>query len=84
VESYGWIGWRLEYSDRGGYARDLTLKGKWMYSRQDVKDLIKMTEIGVLKLGDREAEKFALKIGKKGFEAAFNSSATGKGAIIVP
>jgi threonine dehydrogenase-like Zn-dependent dehydrogenase len=63
--------------------KDLTLKGKWMYSRQDVKDLIKMIEIGVLKL-NHKAEKFALEDWEKAFDAAANSTATGMAAIIVP
>lgn len=40
--------------------RDLQLKGKRMYSRQNIQDLIKMVEIGLLKLGGQKVDKFAL------------------------
>jgi len=64
--------------------RDLMLKGKWMYSRQDLKDLIKMIEIGVLKLGGQKVEKFSLEDWEKGFNAAAEYSGTDSGAVIVP
>jgi threonine dehydrogenase-like Zn-dependent dehydrogenase len=64
--------------------RDLMLKGKWMYSRQDVKDLIKMIEIGVLKLGGQKVEKFSLEDWEKGFNTAAEYSGTDSGAVIVP
>ena len=30
----------------------LTLKGKWMFEREDIKSMIKMVNSGVLKLGE--------------------------------
>lgn len=63
---------------------DLQLKGKWMYSRQDVKDLIKMVEIGLLKLGGQKVDRFALEDWEKGFNAAAEHSGGGGAAIIVP
>jgi threonine dehydrogenase-like Zn-dependent dehydrogenase len=63
---------------------DLMLKGKWMYFRQDVKDLIKMIEIGVLKLGGQKVDKFSLEDWKKGFNAAGEYSGTPGGAVIIP
>jgi threonine dehydrogenase-like Zn-dependent dehydrogenase len=83
VSFMGGLSGELNIPIRAIMHRNLTLKGKWMYSRQDVKDLIKMIEIGVLKL-DRKAEKFALEDWEKGFDAAAKSSVTGMGAIIVP
>ena len=69
--------------------KDLTLKGKWMYSRENVKELIKMTEVGVLKLagganGQVTAEKFKLDDWEKAFDAAAESAASGGKALIVP
>ncbi|KAF4627802.1 hypothetical protein G7Y89_g10345 [Cudoniella acicularis] len=48
--------------------RDLRIKGKWMYSRQNVLDLIKMVEVGVLKLGGQRVEKFKLEEWEMAFE----------------
>ena len=84
VSLMGGLKGELNIPIRAILQKDLMLKGKWMYSRQDVKDLIKLIEIGVLKLGDRKAEKFALEDWEKAFDAAFNSSATGAGAVLVP
>ncbi|KAE9365465.1 NAD(P)-binding protein [Stipitochalara longipes BDJ] len=84
VSLLGGLNGELNIPIRAILHRDLMLKGKWMYSRQDVRDMIKMIEIGVLKLGDRKAEKFALENWEQAFDAAFNSSATGTGAILVP
>lgn len=67
-------------------SRDLRIMGKWMYERRDVRDLIKMIEVGVLKLGGQVVEKFGLEEWEKGFErAAELGGVGGKGAaIIVP
>jgi threonine dehydrogenase-like Zn-dependent dehydrogenase len=45
---------------RAVVSKDLQLRGKWMYTHQDVKNLIKMIETGLLKLGGQKVEKFAL------------------------
>ncbi|KAH8591773.1 alcohol dehydrogenase [Bisporella sp. PMI_857] len=45
--------------------RNLQMKGKWVYSIQNIKDLIKMVEYGVLKLGDQKFERFAWRIGRR-------------------
>ena len=36
---------------------NMTIKGKWMYERSDVNDLIKMAETGKLRLGNKKAVK---------------------------
>ena len=70
--------------------RDLTLKGKWMYERQDVRDLIRMAEVGVLKLGGGEAcgqkviGKYALENWDKAFKAAKDNASSGGKALIMP
>lgn len=40
--------------------RDLTIKGKWMYERENGKELINMVEVGVLRLGGKSVRKFGL------------------------
>ena len=85
VSLMGGLKGELNIPIRAILQKDLMLKGKWMYSRQDVKDLIKLIEIGVLKLGDRKAEKFALEDWEKAFDAAaLDSSAIKAGAVLVP
>ncbi|KUJ09344.1 GroES-like protein [Mollisia scopiformis] len=67
-------------------SKDLRIRGKWMYERQDVRDLIKMIEVGVLKLGGQTVEKFGLDEWEAGFDKAVEFGGSGgKGsAIIVP
>jgi threonine dehydrogenase-like Zn-dependent dehydrogenase len=70
--------------------RDLTLKGKWMYSRQDVWDIIKMAQVGVLKLergggsSQRPIKKFGLEEWDEAFTAAAEGSGMGLKAVIIP
>jgi threonine dehydrogenase-like Zn-dependent dehydrogenase len=70
--------------------RDLTIKGKWMYSRQNVWDLIKMIEIGVLRLDKGKSsgkvfQKFELEDWSKAFDAAAaGASGMAAKALIVP
>jgi threonine dehydrogenase-like Zn-dependent dehydrogenase len=67
-------------------SRDLKIMGKWMYERQDVRDMIKMIEIGVLKLGGKEVETFGLEEWEKAFERAAELGGVGRrgATIIVP
>lgn len=67
-------------------SRDLKIMGKWMYERQDVRDMIKMIEIGVLRLGGKVVEKFGLEDWEKAFDRAAELGGVGqRGAtIIVP
>jgi threonine dehydrogenase-like Zn-dependent dehydrogenase len=68
--------------------RGLTLKGKWMYSRENVRDLIKMVEAGLLKLGEAGGQRFVGKYGleewKEAFDAAEALSGTEDFVVIVP
>jgi len=64
--------------------RDLVIRGKWMYSRQNVYDLIKMIEVGVLNLGGLKVEKFGLEEWEKGFDAAAGYVGGDELAVIVP
>jgi threonine dehydrogenase-like Zn-dependent dehydrogenase len=68
--------------------RDLQLKGKWMYSREDVRQLTRLVEVGQLRLGDGNGQemikKFALEDWHNAFEAAALSSGTETKAVIIP
>jgi threonine dehydrogenase-like Zn-dependent dehydrogenase len=64
--------------------RDLQMKGKWMYSRRNVWDLIKMIERGVLKLDEGEntkIQKFGLNKWSQAFDAAADKQMV---AVFVP
>ncbi len=68
--------------------RNLTLKGKWMFEREDLKSMIKMVEIGVLKLGEsaglRTVGKFKLEEWDKAFTAAEKNAGIGESTLITP
>ena len=64
---------------------DLTLKGKWMYSREDVGGLIKMVEAGVLRLDkEKVSGKFTLDEWEVAFQKAKEFSGSGLSSVIVP
>lgn len=65
-------------------SRDLQLRGKWMYSRQDVNNLIKMVKIGLLKMGEQKVDKFKLDDWEKGFNAVEEYAGSDRAALIVP
>ena len=66
----------------------LTLKGKWLFEREDTKTMIKMIENGVLKLsesaGMRIVGKFGLKDWDGAFTAAEKNAGIGEIALIMP
>ena len=59
-----------------------------MYSRDNVRDLIRLVEVGLLRLGDGTGHvnisKFALEDWKNAFDAAAAYSGSDKNAVIVP
>jgi len=67
---------------------NLTIKGKWMYDREQVLDLIKKIETGVLKLdkgdGQKPIKKFALEDWDEAFTAAAENSGMAAKVLIVP
>ena len=67
---------------------NLTLKGKWMFEREDIKSMIKMVESGVLKLGEsaglRIIGKFGLEDWDKAFTAAEKNAGMGETALLTP
>ncbi|KAF2100148.1 NAD(P)-binding protein [Rhizodiscina lignyota] len=68
--------------------RSIKLHGMFMYTRDDIKTLIGMAEIGVLKLtggsGGRVSGKFKLEEWEKAFDSAAEGQASGERAVITP
>jgi threonine dehydrogenase-like Zn-dependent dehydrogenase len=68
--------------------RDLKLKGKWMYPRDAVGELIKMVEIGLLKVGKpagfKVVGKFSLEEWDEAFTATEKNAGIGEQALICP
>lgn len=68
--------------------RDLSIRGKWMYDRQQVVDLIKMIETGMLKLdkgdGHRSVRTFKLEEWNEAFDVAAENAGMGVKAVIIP
>ena len=66
--------------------RNLTLKGKWMFEREDIKGMIKVVEKGVLKLGKsaglRTVDGFVLEDWDEAFTAAEKNAGMGESTII--
>ena len=67
---------------------NLQLKGKWMCERQDIVDLIKMIEVGVLRLdenaGVKVMGKFVLQEWQDAFSCAAANASVGMIAVINP
>ena len=67
---------------------NLQLRGKWMYEREDIKGLIKMVEIGVLKLGEGAGVRVVGKFGLEEWNEAFSKAEENAGVrtltVIVP
>ncbi len=53
---------------------NLTLKGKWMFEREDIKGMIKMVENGVLKLGKGGGMRIVGKLGLEDWDEAFTAA----------
>ena len=68
--------------------RNLTLKGKWMFEREDIKSMIKMVENGVMKLGESAGLKIVGKFGLEDWDDAFaaaeKNAAMGETVVITP
>ena len=67
---------------------NLTLKGKWMFEREDIKSMIKMVGNGVMKLGGsagfRIVGRFGLDDWDKAFTAAEKNAGLGEFVVITP
>jgi D-arabinose 1-dehydrogenase-like Zn-dependent alcohol dehydrogenase len=65
--------------------RNLLIKGTWMYPREYVPELIKMIELGILRLGQgRKCGRFGLKEWKKAFDCAAENAGIGALTLIAP
>ena len=68
--------------------KNLTIRGQFMYEREDVRGIIKLVEAGVLKLGKSAGQEvvgqFPLEEWQKAFEAAANNPETGKIVLLTP
>lgn len=69
-------------------SKNLQLKGKWMYEQQDIGALIKMVEVGVLKLGEgagvKVVDQFGLDEWDKAFTAAAENTGMGMSVLLRP
>lgn len=67
---------------------DLTLKGKWMFGRDEVLALIKMVETGVLKIGARggveSVKAFGFGDWKEAFDTASENARWNAGVVMLP
>ncbi|KAI8629965.1 GroES-like protein [Xylariaceae sp. FL1651] len=65
--------------------KSLEIKGKWMYTRPEIRNLIKMVEMGTLKIGKAAGHEVNGKFRLEDYEAAFATAAkhTGWGTHVV-
>ena len=67
---------------------NLTMKGKWMYEREDIKGLLKLVETGMLKIGERGGVqlvgRFGLEEWEKAFTVAEENGVVGKFVVLAP
>lgn len=68
--------------------RNLMLKGKWMFEREDIKGMIKMVENAVLKLGEsaglRTVDRFGLEDCDNASTTTKKNAGTGESTLILP
>ncbi|KAI0479688.1 GroES-like protein [Xylaria cf. heliscus] len=55
--------------------KSLEIKGKWMYTREEIRNLVKMTEVGTLKLGKGAGHQVLGKFQLEDYQAAFDTAA---------
>ncbi|KAI1129125.1 GroES-like protein [Nemania abortiva] len=69
-------------------AKSLEMKGKLMYTRAEIRDLVKMIEVGTLKIGKGAGHqvigKFKLEDYEAAFETAAKSTAWGSSVLFTP
>ncbi|KAI1810864.1 GroES-like protein [Poronia punctata] len=65
--------------------KSLEVKGKWMYTREEIRTLIKMVETGVMKIGEAAGHKVDGKYQLENYEAALEHAAkqSGWGSLVV-
>ncbi|KAI1737609.1 GroES-like protein [Xylaria scruposa] len=65
--------------------KSLEVKGRWMYSRTEIRNLVKMIEVGTLKLGKGAGHQVSGKFKLEDYETAFETAAknTAWGNVVV-
>ncbi|KAI7977687.1 hypothetical protein EIK77_010278 [Talaromyces pinophilus] len=63
---------------------NITIKGKWMYEREDVLKLVKLVENGRLRVDGGSVKKYALEQWEEAFEVAANEAGPGRLVALVP
>lgn len=63
---------------------NMTIKGKWMYEREDILRLIRMVESGRLRVDGGSVKKYALEQWEEAFEVAAREAGPGKMVALVP
>ncbi|KAE8547720.1 hypothetical protein EYB25_009513 [Talaromyces marneffei] len=63
---------------------NMTIKGKWMYERDDILRLIKMAESGRLRVDGGSVKKYALEQWEEAFEVAAREAGPGRLVALVP
>lgn len=65
-----------------------TIKGQYMYEREDIRGIIKLVETGVLKLGQRTGhvvlKEYQLENWETAFKHRFESQGAGKTVLLAP
>ncbi|KAI0206168.1 GroES-like protein [Astrocystis sublimbata] len=68
--------------------KSLVLKGKWMYTPEEIRRLVKMVEVGTVKIGKAAGHelkgKFQLEDYEAAFEAAAKNAAWGQSVVFTP
>lgn len=80
----GMLGQDLPIPLRFVVSHNIQLRGKWMYSREDMRSLIRLIEFGSLPLDKNKVDHFALDDWDAAFTAAAKQGETGRVAVIVP
>lgn len=63
---------------------NMTIKGKWMYERDDILKLIKLVESGRLRVDYGSVKKYALEQWEEAFEVAASEAGPGRVVALVP
>lgn len=63
---------------------NMTIKGKWMYEREDILKLIRLVESGRLRVDDGNVKKYALEQWEEAFEMAASEAGPGRLVALVP
>lgn len=78
----------FSFNYRGLMRQNITIKGTWMYTREQYVRLLQMVTVGILPLGKKNGlnivGKFGLEQWKEAFDAAAERSGPGESVVFVP